>query len=276
MKPTKNISYLKIDRLLWGMAYLLIALSFVFFANNNSFQELLRIPSFYSDIVVSFALTFLVALYLMKLKAKLDVRYSWYSAFKVRLIKQFVYGVMLPLVFAITVEVVYLKAIDIDFSDSSILNLELPLTFIFLVLINITSFAIDSYNKTQIETTTAIEKEPVEMLKSVKFITINRGFIEENLPIEKCALIMSSNKLIWLLTFEGEKFRLSGTLEEWEEKLKHSQFYRINRQYLSSFNAIHSVELTKTRKLKVNFVLPTEDVYISKPNVSKFRQWWTQ
>ena len=80
---------------------------------------------------------------------------------------------------------------------------------------------------------------------------------------------------MWLITFDGETFRVQGTMEEWGEKLKDSNFYRINRQYLSSFNAIKSIEQTETRKLKVNFVISLEDdVYISKPNIAFFKQWW--
>lgn len=274
MSLHQNLISVKRERFLWRIAYLLIALSFVFLGNDNTFRQLLEIPSFYTDVIFSIAVTFAIGSYLDKLNAKLDFKYPWYEEFKTRLFKQFTYGVLLPLILAMVIELIYLKAINIPVRESSVLNLELPLAFIFLILINITSLTSHLFKNRQKEMIPLKEQLVVNPPKSLEYITIYKGFVEERLSLDRCALIMSSDKLLWLHTFDGEKYRLPGTLEEWEEKLKQSRFYRINRQYLSSFNAIKSVEQTPTRKLKVNFIFPTEDVYISKPNVSRFRQWW--
>ncbi len=260
---------------MWVFFYPLIALSFIYIANDNSLVELLENPSFFSDIVFAIILTYGVGLYLNKLNAKLDLEFSWVEYFKIRVAKQFVFGVLSPLLVAILLEIAYLKAIDISFFESSILNLELPLAFIFLMLINLGLLA---GNLLRNEKVTDTRQEPMfkNSSKTLTYFNVQKGLVEENLALERCALIMSANKLLWLQTFEGEKYRLQGTLDEWEEKLKYSNFYRVNRQYLVSYTSIQSVEPTSTRKLKINFVFPTENVYISKPKVAKFRQWWKQ
>ncbi|MBK7712637.1 MAG: LytTR family transcriptional regulator DNA-binding domain-containing protein [Bacteroidales bacterium] len=248
----------------------------MFIANDNTFLELLKTSSFYTDIVFSVTMTFGIGFYLNFLNEKLDKDYSWYATFKARLIRQLFLGVLIPLFVAMASEIFYLYAIGITFAKSSILNLELPLAFIFLVLLNLISFAGYLFIHKQKETIILKEQIIVSPPKSIEYITVLKGFTEERIELSKCAIIMTSDKMLWLQTYSGEKYRLQGNLEEWEEKLKYSNFYRINRQYLVAFKAIQSVENTETRKLKVNFIIPAAKVYISKPNVASFRQWWKQ
>jgi len=265
-----------LNKLIWVIVYLLISLSFVFIANENSFQFLLITPSFYTDILFSISITFGIGLYLDALNVKLNKKYSWYEMFKTRLYKQFLLGVFLPLFFAMFSEIIYLKIINISFVDSGMLNFELPLAFIFLLFLNLISLANYLFKHKQKEIVIIKEQVIETNPTSIEYLYVQNGFVEEKIEISNCALIVSANKQLWLTTFDGKKYRLQGTLEEWEEKLKHSNFYRINRQYLASFQSIKNVEQTVTRKLKVNFILPTDDVYISKPNVASFRQWWKQ
>ena len=97
---------------------------------------------------------------------------------------------------------------------------------------------------------------------------------EEKVDVRNCAFIKSSNKILWLYTFDDNHFRLNGTLESWESRLA-SFFFKINRQYIVAPGAIKSVEQTSTRKLKVNLLLPQEDeIFVSKANASGFKNWW--
>lgn len=264
------------SKLIWVIIYLLISLSFVFIANDNSFEFLLTNPSFYTDIIFSISVTFIIGFYLKNINTILDKSYAWYEMFEKRLIKQLLFGVFLPLIFAMLLEIIYLEVINISIFDSAMLNFELPLAFIFLVLLNVISLANYLFKHKQTETIIIKEQVIENPPKGLDYIYVQNGFVEEKIEMMNCALIMSSSKLLWLTTFDGKKYRLQGTLEEWEAKLKHSNFYRINRQYLASFKSIKNVEQTETRKLKVNFIFPTDDVYISKPNVANFRQWWKQ
>jgi hypothetical protein len=261
-------------KLIWGIAYMFIALSFIFIANDNTFFELLQIPSFYSDLIFSFAVTFGLGYYLQYLNTKLNKKYPWIEVFIVRSKKQILLGVLLPLFTAIFLEAIYLKCIGISISNSSILHLELPLALIFLLLLNLVYLANYLYKHKRKETIVVIEQIKNQPSPRVESIMVQKGFVEERIELSNCAFIVSANKQLWFYTNSGEKYRLQGTLEEWEEKLKHDNFYRLNRQFLSSKHAIQSVEQTKTRKLKVNFIIPTEDVYVSKLNVVSFRKWW--
>ena len=165
--------------------------------------------------------------------------------------------------------------IDISVSFYSIMNFELPLAFLFLVLAN--AFYLLQYlfllHKTQ---------HIIEPLKAMEItsgplshIAVMKGFTEELVDISACALISTSNKLTWLHTFNGDRFRLQGTLEDWQKKLSQNNFYRINRQYLAGQGSITKVEITDTRKLKLTFAVDgNETVFVSKQNAASFRQWW--
>jgi DNA-binding LytR/AlgR family response regulator len=144
----------------------------------------------------------------------------------------------------------------------------------FLLLANL--FYLVSYLLYNRKTEVITIREEVLVTPTPPFasITVQKGFTEMKIPINNCAVIESRNKFLWLHTYQGESFRLPGTLEEWEERLAPANFYRINRQFLVAAAAITSVEQTSTRKLKVNLVLPANDVYVSKLNAASFRQWW--
>lgn len=268
---------------LWIIFYPLVAISFIFIANDNPFWELIHLSSFISDVFFALIVTFLVGFYLQWLTYYLDKTLTWNDNFADRLKKQFLLGVLLPLFAAMSLEIFYLYLIKIPLASSSMLNLELPLAFLFLLIANLFYLV----NFLYLEKKTVNVSENIALSKSSEkvaeieiapnFIPIQKGFTEEKIEIEHCAFIVSANKMLWLHTFSGDQYRLKGTLEEWEEKLKNAGFYRLNRQYLATAAAIRSVEQTETRKLKINFILATEEeVYVSKPNVAHFRQWWQQ
>lgn len=271
---SKKQAYNK-SRIVFWLGYLLIASSFIFVANNIPFNKLITLPSFYTDILFALVVTFMVGFYVQYLNNYLDKKLSWFDNLKKRLLRQLLLGVLAPLSISILFEAIYLRLINIPFLDSTILNVDLPLAFLFLLLVNL--FYMVSYLYLNKKTEIIVEKIQEKSAfppKVIEYLTVQVGFVEKRLDISNCALLMSTNKIVWVHTFSGDKYRLNGTLEEWEEKLKGESFYRINRQCIACKYAIQSVEQTLTRKLKVNFVIPTDDIYISKLNIASFRKWW--
>ncbi len=265
------------EKYLWLVAYPLIALSYSFFANDNDFFHLISIPSFYSDVIFALILTFGVGYFLKIITTYLDKKYNWLDSFKERLTMQLLLGVLSPLIVSLLMEVGYLRLIDIPLTKSSILHLELPLSFLFLLLIN--AFYTLNYlyfsKKISIEIPLIENVIPPPQIHKNEYIEVQKGYKAFQISITNCAYLVSENKTIWLHTYEKERFYVKGTLEEWELRLKEANFYRINRQYLVSHAAIDSVEQTETRKLKVNFVIPAEkEAFVSKPNATAFKQWW--
>lgn len=263
------------DKFLWYFAYPIIAFLFVFIGTDYNFLEFYKIPWIQTDILFALAVTYAVGWYIKWIVIRLDEKLSWHSHFKARLLKQVVYGIAAPLCCAMLLEIVYLKAIGVALQSSAILTLELPLSFIFLLLLNL--FYASSYlfhtPKTNIVTILK-EVEQEAALNEPSYIIVQFGNEDRKIEIADCAYLKTASKIVWLYTTGGGQYRLTGNLEEWQEKLGDS-FFRLNRQYLAALAAIKAVEQTETRKLKVHFhIAPAEDVFISKLNAPAFRKWW--
>ena len=258
------------DKKVGWIIYPIMAVSFIFFANDNDLKTLVSLPSFKWDVLFSLIAISIVGIYLAYLVRFLDrnKKTSWQSAPKRRLTLQFLYGILTPLLLSIGLELIYLKWIGISFSESSILKLELPLALIYLLLINLLYYV----NYISMSKQTLAEKEVVDSSSDL-IITVNEGRKETLIPIESIAYIKSSEKASWLCNFEQKQFLLMGTLNEWEDKLPNTQFYRLNRQIIANKKAIKSFEMTETRRLKVNLNIAEEEAFVSKTKATHFKAW---
>ncbi|HSZ33534.1 MAG TPA: LytTR family transcriptional regulator DNA-binding domain-containing protein, partial [Puia sp.] len=67
---------------------------------------------------------------------------------------------------------------------------------------------------------------------------------------------------------------LNNSLDNIQALLNEKMFFRVNRQYLVSFNAVKEVEHYFARKLLVNLVVPViEKILVSREKLSSFLHW---
>lgn len=77
-----------------------------------------------------------------------------------------------------------------------------------------------------------------------------------------------------LMTFQGQSYPLTQSLDQVQALLSAKQFYRVNRQYLINFSAIREVEHYSARKLLVNLTVPApEELLIRKEKTTEFLEW---
>lgn len=77
-----------------------------------------------------------------------------------------------------------------------------------------------------------------------------------------------------IMTFKGEEYPITQSLDQVQGLLSSKQFYRLNRQYLVNFSAVKEVEHYFARKLLVRLVIPTPDkLLIGKEKTSSFLEW---
>ena len=82
-------------------------------------------------------------------------------------------------------------------------------------------------------------------------------------------------EIIYLLNTEGKKFITDyRSLDEVEELVDPSLFYRANRQCLVHLPAIESYRTDHTFKLQLKLKSVKEEVTISKEKAAEFRQWF--
>ncbi|WP_052273475.1 LytR/AlgR family response regulator transcription factor [Flavihumibacter solisilvae] len=93
-------------------------------------------------------------------------------------------------------------------------------------------------------------------------------------PTDQVAYFYISHEIPVLVTYDRQEYFVNYSLESLQQMLTGRQFYRLNRQYLVSFNAIKEIEHYFARKLLVALTIPTkEKLLVSKEKASSFLKW---
>lgn len=97
-------------------------------------------------------------------------------------------------------------------------------------------------------------------------------------PSREVDYFFSQHKVTWLRTKAGKKHEVDYKLEQLEQLLDPTQFFRLNRKYITSIDAIASVTAYSNSRLKVLFNQSEEsdDVLISREKVKSFKDWMDQ
>jgi two-component system response regulator LytT len=95
-----------------------------------------------------------------------------------------------------------------------------------------------------------------------------------SVPTESIAFFYIKYESPVIVCFDKHEYFVNYSLEQIQNLLGEKEFFRLNRQYLVSFNAVKEVEHYFARKLLVNLVVPTNDkLLVSKEKVSSFLHW---
>ena len=95
-----------------------------------------------------------------------------------------------------------------------------------------------------------------------------------NILTENIAFFYINYDTTIIVTSDKQEYFVNHSLEQIQLMLPEKQFFRINRQYLVSFNAIKEAEHYFARKLLVSLTVPTKDkLIVSRERVSGFLHW---
>lgn len=83
------------------------------------------------------------------------------------------------------------------------------------------------------------------------------------------------NKVVWLRHQNGRKYIVDYTLEQLDDMLDPLQFFRLNRQYIATIDAIKDTVAYSNSRLKVTLKDPlgNDDILISREKVEAFKDW---
>lgn len=95
-----------------------------------------------------------------------------------------------------------------------------------------------------------------------------------SIPIKEVSYIYSEDKVTFLMTTTGKRYIINSTLEETEQSVDPSLFFRVNRGMLVHVDAIQDVQSWLNGKIKLK-VHPsfTEEVFVSRERAPDFRKW---
>ena len=96
------------------------------------------------------------------------------------------------------------------------------------------------------------------------------------LAAKDIAYVYIDLKLIKAVTFSGKVYYLNQNLDEMMSQLNPKMFFRANRQYIVSHEAIKDVSIWFGNKISLNLTVPTEEkIIVSKARVSDFKNWYS-
>ncbi|MBL7775289.1 MAG: response regulator transcription factor [Saprospiraceae bacterium] len=83
------------------------------------------------------------------------------------------------------------------------------------------------------------------------------------------------NKIVWLRHRNGRKYPVDYTLEHLENLLDPQRFFRLNRQYIVSIDAVQDVIGYSNSRLRVQLPAPLSEgpVLVSREKVEAFKNW---
>lgn len=141
--------------------------------------------------------------------------------------------------------------------------------------------AVDKFKDNQIRST--IELDLLKNLLAPQKTSYKSRFLVrygekiQSIPVQDISFFYSEERVTFLQTHVGKKFILEGTLEQTEVLVDPSNFFRLNRKYLSSMNAIDGIFAYSNSRLKVTLNnCKDQDILISREKVGDFKSWLDQ
>ena len=83
--------------------------------------------------------------------------------------------------------------------------------------------------------------------------------------------------MVKIFTLNQQTYNMDSSLEDLFVKLNPSKFFRANRQYIVSHDAIKDISVWFGSKLSINLIVPIpEKIIVSKARVPEFKAWYTK
>lgn len=105
---------------------------------------------------------------------------------------------------------------------------------------------------------------------------VHMGARMKSVTTAEIAYFMADGKYLHLMTHDGKDYILDRSLTDVGEKLPPNLFFRINRRFIISFNAIREMIRYSGSRIKVLLNPPLaegEEAFVSTDRVPDFRQW---
>jgi DNA-binding LytR/AlgR family response regulator len=137
--------------------------------------------------------------------------------------------------------------------------------------------------KTQIQNVHTAPTVTIELLNKVREMlrkqyksrfVIKVGEHLKSIPVEDILFFYSLEKATFLCTSDFKSYLVDYSLDHITEMVDEHRFFRINRKYILSNNAIADIVVYSNSRLKIKLKKPDEDaVIVSRDKVAAFKEW---
>lgn len=98
-----------------------------------------------------------------------------------------------------------------------------------------------------------------------------------SIPVEEIAYFFSMEKMTYLQSKEGRRYIIDYPLDRLVEMVNPWEFFRINRKYLVSMDAIQDIITYSSSRLKLNLIHSNDsDAIVSRDRMQAFKEWLDQ
>jgi len=116
-----------------------------------------------------------------------------------------------------------------------------------------------------------ISKEKTEYKKR---LLIRYGDLFKTVEIKDAAYFYSENKISYVCTKQNARYSLDNTLDELEKILEPKEFFRINRQFIISVDAIDKMIAVSKSRVKLTLKPPSDqETIVSTERSPEFKKW---
>ncbi len=102
-------------------------------------------------------------------------------------------------------------------------------------------------------------------------ILVKIGYNLKIIPVAEVSCFFSENKIVYAQTSK-RAFPTDFTLDELENILEDSHFYRVNRQFIINLDYIKNIQTSPVYKLEMQYQ-PEEEITVSRDRVKEFKEW---
>lgn len=104
-------------------------------------------------------------------------------------------------------------------------------------------------------------------------LLVKKGVTYRTLPVAEIAYVVK-DPLLFVVTRAGEKFLYDASLEEMVQKLDPRRFFRINRQFMVSYDAIRTLVPASSNRIELKLEpTPGSPVIVSQGKVAALKAW---
>lgn len=96
----------------------------------------------------------------------------------------------------------------------------------------------------------------------------------QSIQISEIAFFFSEERVTFLQTRDGKRYILDFTLDQLQESLDPKSFFRLNRKYIASFDAIAEIHTYSNSRLKIKLHHCSDnDILVSREKVAELKEW---
>lgn len=138
--------------------------------------------------------------------------------------------------------------------------------------------AIRKFEQQRIQPTLPLEQlremlQPKSAAYKSRFL-VKFGEKIQSIQVAEVAFFFSEERVTFLQTNDGKRYILDFTLDQLQESLDPKSFFRLNRKYITSFEAIAEIHTYSNSRLKIKLHhCGDNDILVSREKVAELKEW---